>query len=125
MKDDNGLLYAYLLNGQGGGEKIGWEQIKQWSPEQGVIWVHLEYSNTIAQEWVLNESGLDEVTAEALLAEETRPRSMLSASGLLLTLRGINPTPDPMYRIWLRFACGVMASALFLHADDACWMLMK
>lgn len=94
MEDDNGLLYAYLLNGQGGGEKIGWEKIKQWSPEQGVIWVHLEYSNSIAQGWVLNESGLDEVTAEALLAEETRPRSMLSASGLLLTLRGINPTPE-------------------------------
>ena len=29
-----------------------------------------------------------------MLAEETRPRSMLSANGLLLTLRGINSNPE-------------------------------
>ncbi|MGB5177267.1 MAG: zinc transporter ZntB [Gammaproteobacteria bacterium] len=97
MSDNTGLLYAYLLDGQGGGAKLDWNQVKQWQPEQGVLWVHLEYSNPFVQQWVQQESGLDEVTAEALLAEETRPRSMLSAQGLLLTLRGINPNPkaDP------------------------------
>ena len=29
MIDDEGLLYAYLLNGQGGGESLGWDKIKQ------------------------------------------------------------------------------------------------
>ena len=97
MTDDSGLLYAYVLNGAGGGERLDWNQIKQWQPQQGVLWLHLEYSNPAVLQWLLNESKLDEVTAEALLADETRPRSMLSASGLLLTLRGINPHPgaDP------------------------------
>ncbi len=97
MTDNHGLLYAYLLNGQGGGEKLDWQTVKQWAPEHGVLWVHLEYIDPLVQQWVLKESGLDEITAEALLAEETRPRSMLSANGLLLTLRGINPNPgaDP------------------------------
>ncbi len=94
MKNDTGLLFAWVLNGQGGGESLGWEQVNQWSPEQGVLWVHLEYSNPVVQQWVLQDSGLDEVTAEALLAEETRPRSMLSSNGLLLTLRGINSNPE-------------------------------
>jgi zinc transporter len=82
------------LNGRGGGEKLDWEQVKQWVPDNGVLWIHLEYSDPVVHEWVLNESGLDDVTAESLLAEETRPRSMLTANGLLLTLRGINPNPE-------------------------------
>ena len=94
MTNDTGLLYAYVLNGKGGGTSQDWEKIKQWKPEQGVLWMHLEYSNLDVQEWILKQSGLDEVTAEALMAEETRPRSMLGAYGLLLTLRGINPNPD-------------------------------
>lgn len=94
MADDTGLLYSYLLDGKGGGTVQEWKQINQWQPEQGVLWVHLEYSNPLAQEWLLKESGLDAVTAEALHVEETRPRSMRSGDGLLLTLRGINPHPD-------------------------------
>jgi zinc transporter len=106
MTDESGLLYAYLLDGKGGGERLDWDKINKWAPEQGVMWLHLEYSNPLVQQWILKESGLDEVTAEALLAEETRPRSMLTTSGLLLTLRGINPNPmaDPedmvAVRLW-------------------------
>ena len=94
MTDDTGLLYAYLLNGQGGGDVLGWDMIKQWKPEQGVLWMHLEYNNPHVQQWLLHESGLDEVTAEALLADETRPRCMMSSNGFLLTLRGINANPE-------------------------------
>ena len=97
MTDDRGLIIAYLLDGQGGGARLGWNRVKQWQPQQGVLWLHLEYTDPFVQQWVSQQSGLDEITAEALLAEETRPRSMLTANGLLLTLRGINPNPaaDP------------------------------
>jgi len=94
MPDDTGLLYSYLLDGKGGGVIQDWEKIKQWEPSHGMIWIHLEYSNPVEQEWLLNQSGLDEISAGALLAEETRPRSMRSGGGLLLTLRGINSNPD-------------------------------
>jgi zinc transporter len=94
MTDDRGLLYACLLDGQGGGAMLDWDRVKQWQPEHGVLWMHLEYSDPFVQQWVPQESGLDEITAEALLAEETRPRCMLNANGMLLTLRGINPNPE-------------------------------
>lgn len=94
MTDDAGLLYAYLLDGQGGGESLDWNKVKHWKSEQGVLWIHMEYSDPYVQQWVLHESGLDEVTAEALLAEETRPRCMMSTNGLLLTLRGVNANPE-------------------------------
>lgn len=106
MTDNTGLLFGYLLNGQGGGESMDWDRAKQWKQEQGVLWLHLEYNNAYVQRWLLHESGLDEVSAEALLADETRPRSMLMAGGLLLTLRGINPNvesdPDDLVavRLW-------------------------
>lgn len=94
MSDDMGLIYSYLLDGKGGGAPQDWDQINQWQPENGILWTHLEYSNPFVQDWLLNGSGLDIVTAEALHAEETRPRSMRTVDGLLLTLRGINPHPD-------------------------------
>ncbi len=94
MTGEAGLIFGYLLDGQGGGKSLGWDKVKQWQPAHGVLWLHMEYSDPYVQQWILQESGLDEVTAEALLAEETRPRSMLGANGLLLTLRGINPNPE-------------------------------
>ncbi len=94
MIDETGLVYGYVLDGSGSGAVVDWDEIKQWKPQQGVLWMHLEYSHPKVRDWLLNESGLDEISAEALLAEETRPRSMLSGRGLLLTLRGINPHPE-------------------------------
>ena len=94
MTDNAGLLYGWILDGKGSGKQLGWDEIDLWTPEQGVLWIHLEYSDSYVHDWLLNKSGLDDVTAEALLADETRPRSILNASGLLLTLRGMNPNPD-------------------------------
>lgn len=97
MISKEGLIFACLLDGKGGGKKVAWNEVQHWQPVQGVLWLHLEYSDDNVQQWILQESGLDRITAEALLAEETRPRSVLSGNGLLLTLRGINPNPgaDP------------------------------
>ncbi len=104
---ENGLVAAYVLDGKGGGRQIGWQEIAQWSPEQGVLWVHLDFTQPAARTWVLEQSGLDELEAEALLAEETRPRSTVFDNGLLVILRGVNLNPgaDPedmvSIRLWV------------------------
>lgn len=106
MSIENGLLHAYLLDGKGGGQPLDWGVVAAWRPEQGVLWLHLEYADDHVRRWVQQESGLDEVAAETLLAEETRPRSVLHREGLLLTLRGVNLNPgaDPedmvAVRLW-------------------------
>tara|TARA_R110002096_G_scaffold171490_4_gene344505 strand:+ start:136393 stop:137367 length:975 start_codon:yes stop_codon:yes gene_type:complete len=94
MTEDKGLKYCYLLDGNGGGKALDWAAASAWKPEDGVLWMHLEYSDPYVQKWVLEESGVSRVCGEALLSEETRPRSVLTSHGLLLTLRGINPHPD-------------------------------
>ena len=107
MQEDQGLIAAYILDGKGKGAKIGWEEIRSWTPKLGILWVHLDYTSPEAQKWVTEESGLDEVPGEILLEAETRPRSMLYDDSLLLTLRGVNlqPQSDPedmvAIRLWI------------------------
>jgi len=102
--DEDGLISGFLLDGQGGGTEVGWQAIRDWQPDRGVLWVHLDRNSERACRWVDAESGLDEVTADALLAEETRPRAVAMAQGLLVILRGVNLNPgaDPEDMVSLR-----------------------
>ncbi|MHC4310484.1 MAG: hypothetical protein ACYS3N_23840 [Planctomycetota bacterium] len=39
----NGLIYAYLMDGQGGTEKLDWENVPKWQDEHEPIWLHFDY----------------------------------------------------------------------------------
>lgn len=104
---DDGLITAYLLDGRGGGRVLDWKEVAAWSPDDGLVWVHLDYTHSNAQRWLREESGIGELVAESLLAEETRPHSLAMCDGLLVVLRGVNLNPgsDPedmvSLRLWL------------------------
>lgn len=109
METTDGLIKAFLLDGRGGGKVLDWDGIRHWLPEHGALWVHLDFTDPTAQDWLLRESGLDEIVAEALIADETRPRCDLIADGALISLRGVNSNPgaDPEDMVSLRiFADG-------------------
>ena len=93
MDSDSGLIYAYLLDRKGGGKTISWEEIKKWNPEKGTIWLHLDYTNDKAVQWLRDDSGISPLICQALMEEETRPRILTSDDGLLLILRGVNFNP--------------------------------
>jgi hypothetical protein len=42
MKKGDALVYAYLLDGKGGGEALDWTAIDNWNPSQGLLWIHLD-----------------------------------------------------------------------------------
>ena len=96
-ENDSGLIMAYILDGKGGGKKVGWDGIASWKPEQGILWIHLNYSVAGVQEWLNDKSGLDEVIYDALTEEDSRPRCTPFHEGMLLGLRGVNLNPgaDP------------------------------
>ena len=104
---EEGLIVSYVLDGLGGGTRIGWDGIRQWTPDGGFLWVHLDYSSPESRQWILEQSGLDEVLGEALLVDEARPRSLPTREGLLVALRGVNlnpgANPEDMVsiRMWL------------------------
>jgi len=93
MVEENGLVHAVLLDGAGGGKDLTWEEAKQWRPDQGVLWIHLDRGSPDAQEWVRQESGLEPLAAEALFEVETRPRCINFQDGMLVILRGVNLNP--------------------------------
>ena len=98
MDGSGGLLFAYLLDGKGGGKELDWQEIRAWRPEQGTLWVHLDRTGELARSWITNETGIDEATAETLLMPvANRPRVQKISDGLLVVLRGINLNPgnDP------------------------------
>lgn len=110
MNDTNstqGLISSYRLDGKGGGKPLEWNDIHEDTAKSDITWLYLDYTHPKAQEWLNNDSGLDPIVIDALLAEETRPRSVLMRNGLLVTLRGVNMNPgaDPedmvSVRIWI------------------------
>ena len=104
MKDKSGLVFAFVLDGKGGGKSLDWDGVTNWRHEEGTLWLHLDYAGDAAKHWIINESGIDAVISESLTTEETRPRSLVHKGGMLLILRGVNLNPgaDPEDMISIR-----------------------
>lgn len=104
---DPTFLRSFVIDKKGRGQKIDAEEVQQWSPEQGMLWVHLDVSDPDASRWLTKEAKLPAIAVDTLLAGETRPRSMVSDEGMLAVLRGVNMNPgaDPedmvSVRIWI------------------------
>jgi len=107
MPNHNGLISAYLLDRKGGGKVITWDDINHWKPQQGLLWIHLNYTKNNSIQWLNQNSGLDKLILKTMTMVETRPRSVITSNGILTVLRGINFNPghDPedmvSIRIWL------------------------
>lgn len=98
MAGTDGLLFAYVLDGAGGGREVDWAGIEQWRPSDGVLWVHLDRTGERASGWLTDETGIDPATAQTLLMPvANRPRVQRIGDGLLVVLRGVNLNPgsDP------------------------------
>ena len=107
MSEEDGLLHAYVLNSGGPAEARDWTTLAEPVPAKGYVWLHLDRSVEQSQSWLIEQSGLDPVVSEALLAPETRPRSTRFETGVLVILRAVNLNPgaDPedmvSLRIWI------------------------
>ncbi len=122
--DQDGLVFACVLDGRGGARDVDWAGIAAWTQAQGVLWVHLDVESDKSRAWIQGEPDLGEVVAEAITAEETRPRSVAMKDGLLMILRGIThiagPEPNEMVslRMWLSGERIVTARRWRLSAID-------
>ena len=91
------LLHALLLDRNGGATALPAADIANWRPEQGLLWLHVDVAEDPPHEWLQDSIGLAPLVADALAADETRPRSLNLGEGLLAVLRGVNTYPgdDP------------------------------
>jgi zinc transporter len=101
-----GLVHALLLDGAGGCRPYDWSKIHSWTAEEGPLWLHFNFEDEKTQQWLRDESGINDIAYNSLTNSETRPRALNRGDNLLLTLRGINmnpgQNPDDMVslRIW-------------------------
>ncbi len=104
---ENGLIFAVILDGKGGGREIGWDGIDAWSPGSGMLWVHLDFQSSQAKNWLNEKSGIDPVLARTIVAADARPRVVALDDALMVSLRGVNlnpgANPEDMVgiRVWI------------------------
>jgi zinc transporter len=89
------LLFGRVLDGQGGGRPIAWDEIADWQPAAPgeVMWLHLDRTRPGVQQWLEDTFGMPEPTAELLTGDQNRPRAFRDGKTLVATLRGINFNP--------------------------------
>ncbi len=101
------FLYCCTFDGHGGAALLDPQSVSQWSAEAGTLWLHMDVNDEASRGWLHNESGLEPVIVDALLADETRPRSFSTDHGLLVVLRGVNTNPGAnpedmvSVRVWI------------------------
>lgn len=101
---DSDSPVCYQFDGKGGAAAVSTDV---WKSSGETLWVPLDYSRSSHRDWLSQFSALDHLVIEALLAEDTRPRTTLIGNGLLIALRGVNLNPgaDPedmvSVRIWI------------------------
>ena len=88
-----GLRFALLLDGHGGCRSLTMAEVCALKPEDGVVWLHFEHNHPATANWVITKGNFDPLVAEALLAEDSRPRVEPVDDGLLIILRGVCAAP--------------------------------
>ena len=92
---DGPLLFGRVMDGVGGARRIDWAEARDWQPaaDNEVLWLHICRSQPGVEQWLREEIGLPEPTAELLVSDSTRPRAFREGNALVATLRGINFNP--------------------------------
>ncbi|NBV05613.1 MAG: zinc transporter ZntB [Proteobacteria bacterium] len=108
MSRQSHIIFSYAFDESGKAQKLNSQKISQELANQGLAWVHLDANNKMTKSWLEKEvSYLDHLIIDALIAEETRPRIIEFASGILIILRSVNlnkgSEPEDMVsiRIWI------------------------
>jgi zinc transporter len=93
MEFNDGLIFGYILDGNGGGTAVDWQGVTEWQPEKGPLWIHLDYADKSVNQWLQTDSSLSAISCEILMEQDTRPRFITTKERFLLILRGVNCNP--------------------------------
>ncbi|MBI9089013.1 MAG: zinc transporter ZntB [Desulfobacterium sp.] len=106
-EQEENTMNIYRMDRKGNGTPISPQELDPEKEDNTLIWVHMDYENPDDLAWLKQQTGLAPIAREALISEETRPRSQVLDEGLMLSLRGINyedqDSPEDMIalRLWV------------------------
>src|SRR5574344_1705249 len=95
---------GFLIEKDGTAKELKYHEIESVDKDNKILWLHFDYTSKEANDWIRNSSHIDSVAVEALLTDETRPRTIVLNDALLIALRGEN----------LKKGKGVKSSSEFL-----------
>ncbi len=90
----NHPVRAFLLDKKGFAVELAYDKLDSVDRSNKILWVHFDYLSKEANEWITYKSGIEDVAIDALLTEETRPRTTILNDSLLIALRGVNLNPN-------------------------------
>ena len=85
---------GFLIEKDGTAKELKYHEIESVDKDNKILWLHFDYTSKEAKEWIRNSSNIDSVAVEALLTDETRPRTIVLNDALLIALRGVNLEPN-------------------------------
>lgn len=107
LADISGANHILRLDGRGGAIEVDGANPDSWRADVGLVWLDLDRRHERARAFVGASAGVDPIIAEAILADETRPRCLIEDDRMLLILRAVNLNPgaDPedmvSIRLWI------------------------
>lgn len=123
-KPPSGLIFALSLDGAGLGTPLSWNDVTDWDPSRGPVWVHLDRTSKTAQNWLAGRPGMEPTIFEALTDEDPRPRALVLGGRALIVLRGVNLNPGAhpedmvSLRLWVEAGMVVTLRARRLKAVE-------
>lgn len=99
------ILFATSFDGKGRGHDLQGDEVARLLKDRQLAWVHLDATHAGTRGWLETTIDyLDPLILDALLAGETRPRTIAYDKGVLLILRGVNlnENADPEDMVSLR-----------------------
>ena len=100
------ILHAYRIDKKGKATKLATDVIPP-TPEigDGFIWLHFKRTHEQTREVFLKDSLIDNTATRTLLAQDSRPRTIIRGTDALINLRGVNLNPgsQPEDMIPIRF----------------------
>ncbi|WP_198305960.1 zinc transporter ZntB [Arcobacter vandammei] len=88
------VFCGFVLDKEGSAKEINIDEIPKYKKANELLWLHFNYTKSEAKEWISKKSKIDNIAIDALLADETRPRTIVLGDNLLLALRGVNLDPN-------------------------------
>ena len=102
------ILYSYSFDAEGRAQTLDLSKVASLLPiEGGYHWIHMCALHKATRDFLENDSDLDPIIIDALLAPETRPRALIKEDGMLIILRAVNVNdnqdPEDMIsiRMWI------------------------
>ncbi len=88
------VFLGFVLDKEGSAKEIKIDEVAKYQETNELLWLHFNYTKSEAKEWISKKSKIDNIAIDALLADETRPRTIVLGDDLLLALRGVNLDPN-------------------------------